>query len=60
MPVTIYIDADAAPKDVVVTARTLGKVYGAIVITVSSINHQIQGKNHIQVDGIHPGLKFAE
>lgn len=53
MPVMIFIDADAAPKDVVETARALGNAYGAIVTTVSSINHQIQGKNHIQVDA-HP------
>ncbi len=53
MSVTIYIDADAAPRDVLETARLLGEVYGATVITVSSINHQIQGDNHIQVDA-HP------
>jgi uncharacterized protein YaiI (UPF0178 family) len=53
MSITIFIDADAAPKDVLSTARTLGQRYGANVITVSSINHQIQGDNHIQVDA-HP------
>ena len=52
-PVTIFIDADAAPRDVLETARTLAKRHGARVVTVSSINHQIHGEDHVQVDA-HP------
>lgn len=48
--ITIWIDADAAPRDVLDTARHLGNHYSAMVKTVSSINHAIQGEHHIQVD----------
>lgn len=53
MPVIIFIDADAAPKDVLTTTQELGQTYNAKVVTVSSINHLIKSANHIQVDA-HP------
>lgn len=53
MSVTIFIDADAAPKDVIATVQDLAVRFRAEVVTVSSINHQIDGDNHIQVDA-HP------
>ncbi|GMA62510.1 DUF188 domain-containing protein [Alicyclobacillus fastidiosus] len=46
----IYVDADAAPKSVLRITRDAGAKYDIPVITVSSINHEIRGEHHIQVD----------
>lgn len=46
----IWIDADAAPKDVVTTVNHLGEELAWTVRTVSSINHMFTGDNHIMVD----------
>lgn len=51
--VKVFVDADAAPKDVVASARRLAAVYHADVVTVSSINHMLEGEGHISVDA-HP------
>ncbi len=46
----IWIDADAAPKDVVTTVHRLAEELAFSVRTVSSINHMLTGDNHITVD----------
>lgn len=46
----IFVDADATPRDVLIITRRMAKEAGIALITVSSINHNIDGPNHIQVD----------
>lgn len=48
--VTLFIDADATPRDCVATADRLAAAFGARVITVSSIYHSFDRPNHITVD----------
>lgn len=48
--ITIYVDADAMPRDAMASIQRLGDQYSATVITVSSINHEIQSAHHITVD----------
>ncbi|WAH36098.1 YaiI/YqxD family protein [Alicyclobacillus dauci] len=50
MYIDIFVDADATPKPVLSITHRLGQQHAAQVITVSSINHHIEGENHIQVD----------
>lgn len=49
----VFVDADAAPRDVVASTRELGRHYGIPVWVVSSVNHQLTGPDCIQVDA-HP------
>jgi len=49
----IFVDADAMPRDAMASIRELAKQYNAKLITVSSINHQIEGDEHVCVDA-HP------
>lgn len=53
MKIEIYVDADAAPRDVVQTTKEEGQRFAATVWTVSSINHHFEGETHITVDA-HP------
>jgi len=54
MPITIFIDADAAPRDVMATVeRCAAAVEGAEVVTLSTVNHHFDTPNHITVDA-HP------
>ncbi|WP_436663623.1 YaiI/YqxD family protein [Alicyclobacillus acidoterrestris] len=46
----IYVDADATPRQVLRVTRALAAKYDIPVITISSINHEIRGDHHIQVD----------
>ncbi|MDQ0189733.1 DUF188 domain-containing protein [Alicyclobacillus cycloheptanicus] len=48
--VTILVDADATPRDCLVTVDKLAKQYHAVVTTVSSVNHQYDRPNHVSVD----------
>lgn len=48
--ITIYVDADAMPRDAMASIQRLGTRYGASVVTVSSINHEIHSEHHITVD----------
>ncbi|GLV13393.1 UPF0178 protein [Alicyclobacillus hesperidum] len=48
--VAIWIDADATPRSAIAIARELAASYGAMVTTVSSINHLRDEPNHITVD----------
>jgi uncharacterized protein YaiI (UPF0178 family) len=50
MSMAIYVDADAMPRDALATIQRLARRYALKVISVSSINHQIEGANHITVD----------
>ncbi|GMA58384.1 hypothetical protein C7445_104212 [Alicyclobacillus sacchari] len=50
MNIAIWIDADATPRSAVAIARELARTYGAVVTTVSSINHLHDVPNHITVD----------
>ena len=49
----ILIDADATPRDALVTADVLALRFNAEVVTVSSINHEYDRPGHITVDA-HP------
>jgi len=51
--ITILIDADATPRDALRTADKLASRFGAVVVTVSSINHEYHRPLHIAVDA-HP------
>ncbi len=51
--VTIYVDADAIPRDALATVDRLANPLTTKVITVSSVNHQFDRANHITVDP-HP------
>ncbi|KPV42136.1 DUF188 domain-containing protein [Alicyclobacillus ferrooxydans] len=51
--IVILIDADAAPRDTIVTADRLGAQFGAEVITISTVNHHFERTNHVLVDA-HP------
>lgn len=46
---SIIIDADACPRDALETAKKLGLRYGLACFTVASVNHMIDGPNHITV-----------
>lgn len=48
--IELFADADALPRDAMQAVLELGRRYGARVVTVSSINHQIDTPNHITVD----------
>ncbi len=50
---TIYVDADAIPKDALATVDRLGEHFHIEIITISSVNHQFDRPNHIMVDP-HP------
>jgi uncharacterized protein len=51
--IEIYIDADATPRDALRTAERLAEEFGAMLTTVSSMNHQVKSSRHISVDA-HP------
>ncbi|WDL95554.1 YaiI/YqxD family protein [Alicyclobacillus sp. ALC3] len=51
--VTVYVDADATPRDALQTVDREARAFGASVITISSVNHQFDRPNHITVDP-HP------
>jgi uncharacterized protein len=51
--VTIYVDADAMPRDALAVIDRVAKQFHADVITVSSVNHHFDRPNHITVDP-HP------
>jgi uncharacterized protein len=46
----IFVDADATPREVLAITRRVARAIHAEVVTVSSINHHIEGTNHVQVD----------
>lgn len=49
----ILVDADATPRDALLTAERLADEFGAELVTISTINHQYDRPNHIMVDA-HP------
>ena len=49
MPKTLFIDADACPKEALACCLREGKRYGLAVVTVASFNHQIVSDQHIVV-----------
>lgn len=51
--VIIYVDADATPRDALLTVDHVARTLGADVITISSVNHQFDRPQHITVDP-HP------
>ncbi len=51
--VTIFVDADAMPRDALSVIDRVGAEFDAEVITVSSVNHHFDRPNHITVDP-HP------
>lgn len=51
--VTVFVDADATPRDALQTVDRVAAQLGADVITVSSLNHQYDRVGHVSVDP-HP------
>lgn len=49
-PIHIWVDADAMPRDAMVTIDDLAAQHRAQVTSVSSINHEHNRTNHITVD----------
>ncbi len=52
-PVTIFVDADATPRDALASVDELAAETGCSVVTISTVNHEFHREGHISVDP-HP------
>lgn len=59
MPMTIWIDADACPRNVLTLTKERAAQHHLLVITVSNYNHEHQGINHLTVDAASQAADMA-